>query len=120
MTIPFSPQTQAAALKRQGYVCASCGSRIWVAGRRGAASHRFGEGSEGHHVIPFEGMNGPNSVENCVVLCKSCHNSAHQGGRFADIDVYSDLPGHKKRVSPAVMAEMIESVADDYPHYRKP
>jgi len=31
---------------------------------------------------------GTNSVDNCVILCSSCHFSAHEGGnyRFGTVD----------------------------------
>jgi hypothetical protein len=79
-------------------------------GEGGQASHEFGERAEGHHVIPHK-MGGPISVENCVVLCRSCHLNAHQGGRWRDISIYADLA----RLS---MPQRISKIAASYPHYR--
>jgi hypothetical protein len=55
-------------------------------------------------------MGGPLTLENCVVLCKSCHYSVHQGGRWKFTDQYDfvkNLP----------MAQRIAAVAKLYPNY---
>jgi hypothetical protein len=65
---------------------------------------------EGHHVIPHK-MGGPITLENCVVLCRSCHLSVHQGGRWRDTSIYSDTMKHP-------MPQRIAKVAAEYPHYR--
>ena len=88
--VRFSPQTQNFALERQKFRCAMCGERMTAIGNAGAAYHPFGEPAQGHHVIPHK-MGGPVTVENCVVLCRSCHLSAHQGGRWRDVSIYDDL-----------------------------
>jgi hypothetical protein len=78
------------ALDRQKELCASCGTRIGAFGERERHSHRFGEAAEGHHVIPHE-IGGPVTLENCVVLCRSCHLNAHRGGQWGDVGIYDDL-----------------------------
>lgn len=105
----FSPAVQRQALDRQKGRCASCRTRIFEIGRAGQAEHTFGEGAEGHHVIPHK-LGGPLSVENCVVLCRSCHLNAHQGGRWRDASIYEDLTS-------LPMYLKIERVAALYPHY---
>jgi hypothetical protein len=106
----FPASTQKQALERQKYLCASCGTRISEIGEAGQAGHRFGERAEGHHLIPHK-MGGPITVENCVVLCRACHSSAHQGGRWRDISIYSDI-------AKLTMAARIKKIAGLYPHYR--
>jgi len=54
---------------------------------------------------------GPLTPDNCVILCRACHLSAHQGGRFADVSIYDDL---KSLTMPAKIAR----IAALYPHYR--
>jgi hypothetical protein len=78
------------ALSRQKHRCASCGTRISGLGLSGAEQHRFGESVEAHHVIPHK-FGGPITVANCVIICRACHLSAHQGGRFADVSIYEDV-----------------------------
>jgi 5-methylcytosine-specific restriction endonuclease McrA len=78
----FSSKTIKAALKRQDSRCASCGTRIFRLGRDPGA-HAFGECAEGHHIRHAK-AGGNSSAENCVVICKSCHYSAHGGGDFRD------------------------------------
>jgi HNH endonuclease len=106
----FPPSIQVLALGRQRHRCASCGTKIASIGRAGQATHKFGEGAEGHHVIPHK-MGGPITVENCVVLCRACHLNAHQGGRWRDISIYAD-------VAALPMAQKIATIAKEYPHYR--
>jgi hypothetical protein len=55
-------------------------------------------------------MGGPITVENCVVLCRASHISAHQGGRWRDASIYDDL-----NMPP--MALKISKIAALYPHY---
>jgi 5-methylcytosine-specific restriction endonuclease McrA len=83
----FAPTTIKKALARQKSHCASCGTRIWALGARGAALHKHGERAEAHHVIPVS-AGGTARVDNCVILCGSCHYSAHQAGRWADNSIY--------------------------------
>lgn len=106
---PFPSSVQNEALKRQRGKCGSCGSPISGLGKAGAPSHRFGEGAEGHHVIPHQ-LNGPLTLENCIVLCKSCHYSVHSGGHWKftrQYDFVKNLP----------MAQKIMAIAKLYPHY---
>jgi 5-methylcytosine-specific restriction endonuclease McrA len=81
---------QKMALSRQKYRCVSCGTRGSEIGQAGRLTHLFGEGTEGDHVIPHK-MGGPITGENCVVLCRACHISVHQGGRWLDASIYNDL-----------------------------
>jgi hypothetical protein len=105
----FPAQIQKQALVRQKLWCASCDSRITAVGEAGQAEHEFGERAEGHHVIPHK-MHGPISVENCVIVCRSCHLNAHQGGRWRDVSIYRD-------VAKLPMCEKIAKVAVLYPHF---
>jgi hypothetical protein len=105
----MTPSIQRQALARQNFQCASCGRYISKIGQEGQESHDFLESAHGHHMIPNM-MGGPPTVENCVVLCQSCHLNAHQGGSWKDISIYSDL----KELS---MAKKIEKIAALYPHY---
>ena len=107
---PFSRSVQNQALARQKSRCASCGTHITAIGEAGRASHELGERTEGHHVIPHK-MGGPITRENCVVLCQSCHLSAHQGGRWSDASIYDDL-------SRLPMSLKIAKIAALYPHYQ--
>ncbi len=77
----FSRATQRAALERQQNRCASCGTAIAALGNAGRAEHAFGEGVQAHHLLPIR-SGGTNAVENCVILCGSCHYSAHEGGNY--------------------------------------
>jgi hypothetical protein len=107
---PFPKPVQKKALERQRGRCASCRTTIAGLGCSGAQQHVFGEGAEAHHVIPHK-LGGPLTPENCVIICRACHLSAHQGGRFGDVSIYDDL---KKLTMPAKIAR----IAALYPHYR--
>jgi len=87
----FSRATQKAALARQKNRCAMCGEAISALGHEGQATHRFGEGVHAHHMRHVK-QGGSNSVDNCVILCWSCHYSAHEGGsyRHSQIDSTAD------------------------------
>ena len=78
----FSKATKEAALVRQGYKCASCATPIVALGQR-QDLHAFGEWGEAHH-IRHSRAGGDNSLENCVIICRSCHYSAHGGGDYRD------------------------------------
>ncbi|MGO9413427.1 MAG: HNH endonuclease [Spirochaetia bacterium] len=106
----FPTPVQQLALVRQKFRCASCGTHISAVGEAGTGVHRFGERAEGHHVIPHK-MGGPITVENCVVVCRACHSSAHQGGRWRDISIYADTANLS-------MPQKIAKIAAGYPHYR--
>jgi 5-methylcytosine-specific restriction endonuclease McrA len=43
--------------------------------------HRFGEGAQAHHVVHIK-FGGGSWLDNCVILCQSCHYSAHEGGNY--------------------------------------
>lgn len=109
MTVAFGEGMQRCALVRQRFRCASCGAIIWGLGHSASDFHKYGEHAEGHHVIPhLDG--GPNIVENCVVVCRSCHINAHQGAKWGDISMYEAL-----RQLP--IGERIKTVAAEYPYY---
>ena len=50
------------------------------------------------------------TLENCVILCRSCHYSVHQGGSWRDASIYDDLDLLPMRVRIAKIAAL-------YPHY---
>lgn len=77
----FTRATQRLALARQKNLCASCGTPISALGDAGREMHRFGEGAQAHHVRHVK-LGGTNSLENCVVLCWSCHYGVHEGGNY--------------------------------------
>ena len=72
---------QELALDRQKFRCASCGSKILRLGESGRASHFYGEGAQAHHRRHVK-LGGTDCLSNCVILCWSCHYSAHEGGRY--------------------------------------
>jgi hypothetical protein len=108
--MPFPPHIQRLALARQKFRCASCKTPIIAIGETGQAHHKFGERAEGHHLIPNK-MGGPITTDNCVVLCSSCHRSAHQGARWRDISIYENI-------SKLPMPQKIAKIAALYPHYK--
>lgn len=77
----FPRTTQQIALMRQKHRCAACGSQITRLGEGGRAEHAFGEGARAHHVTHVK-FGGSDAVENCVILCESCHYSVHEGGNY--------------------------------------
>jgi 5-methylcytosine-specific restriction endonuclease McrA len=77
----FLRPTQDRALSRQRYRCASCGTHISQLGDAGSAKHKYGEGAQAHHMLHVK-VGGLGTVENCVILCWSCHYSAHEGGNY--------------------------------------
>ncbi len=90
----FSVMTQLQALMRQKNRCASCGTAIHGLGNSGRGAHEFGEGAQAHHVTHVK-FGGHASVDNCVILCQSCHYSAHEGGNYrfgAVVGRQSDFP----------------------------
>jgi hypothetical protein len=88
--IKFSDRVKREALKRQKFGCALCGERIDEPGEKGAVNHKYGERSEGHHVVPNK-VGGPATEENCVVLCRACHSNVHLGGRTQNVEIYADF-----------------------------
>ncbi len=100
----FSASTKREALERQGYRCASCGTPISGLRSSDAATHAFGEGAQAHHLVHVKHF-GSDRVDNCVILCTSCHYSAHEGGNFrhghelgqpADFPYYSSRSRHAR------------------------
>ena len=77
----FNLATQLAALARQKHFCASCGAKISNLGGAGQGAHRFGEFAHAHHMRHVK-FGGTNLLNNCVILCQSCHYSAHEGGNY--------------------------------------
>ena len=93
----FSESTQRLALVRQRHRCASCGAAIVRLGNAGKQDHRYGEGAQAHHVRHIK-YGGTSALHNCVILCQSCHYSAHEGGNYR----FGTVIGHES----------------DYPHFR--
>lgn len=106
----FDFDTKLEALGRQNFRCASCGARISISGKR-LVSDEFGEEVHGHHMIPHK-MGGPVTVDNCVVLCRSCHYSAHLGGHWRNIAFYDDFKYFPMKIK-------IKEVAKLYKYYGK-
>lgn len=77
----FTPAIQQLALARQKFRCGSCGTEITRLGQAGNAGHDYGEGAQAHHIRHIK-SGGTGSLDNCVILCGSCHYSAHGGGRY--------------------------------------
>jgi 5-methylcytosine-specific restriction endonuclease McrA len=77
----FTRRTQELALARQQHLCASCGTTISALGEAGRRRHKFLEAVHAHHVKHVK-FGGTNNVENCVVICQSCHYSVHEGGNY--------------------------------------
>lgn len=101
----FSRSTQQQALTRQKFRCASCGTRIYGLGFTGRAEHKYGEGAHAHHVRPIQ-YRGSASLDNCVILCQSCHYSVHEGGRYRTGTVIgrkSDYPHFNGQLSNIVV-----------------
>jgi 5-methylcytosine-specific restriction endonuclease McrA len=92
----FTRRTQEQALLRQKHLCASCGTPIAEIGEAGRASHRFGESAQAHHIKHAK-FGGTNHLDNCVVICWSCHYSVHEGGNYR----FGTVVG----------------TVDDFPHY---
>jgi len=77
----FSKSTQQLALARQKFRCASCGTEIARLGEAGRAEHKNGESAQAHHVRHVK-FGGSDALDNCVILCQSCHYSVHEGGNY--------------------------------------
>jgi 5-methylcytosine-specific restriction endonuclease McrA len=77
----FSSATKQKALERQRSLCASCGTRIFGLDEVAREKHRFGEGARAHHIVHIK-FGGTNQIENCVIVCDSCHYSIHEGGNY--------------------------------------
>lgn len=77
----FSRRVQQLALARQKQRCALCGTPISSLGDAGKADHQYGEGARAHHRRHIK-LGGLASVDNCVIICESCHYSVHEGGNY--------------------------------------
>ena len=93
----FSDTTQRLALARQRFCCASYGTDILHLGNVGQADHKYGEGAQAHHLQHIK-FGGSDAVDNCVILCWSCHYSVHEGGNYR----FGTVVGQES----------------DYPHFR--
>ena len=78
----FATSTKMQDLARQNFQCASCGSLIVPFGGGKLESVAWGESAHAHHRRPIR-CGGKATVHNCVILCESCHFSAHEGGNYA-------------------------------------
>jgi len=93
----FSLAVQKAAIARQKNRCASCGTAISRLGEEGRKDHFYGEAANAHHVRHIK-RGGSASIDNCAIVCESCHYSAHEGGnyRFGTVmGTSSDFPCFK-------------------------
>jgi hypothetical protein len=77
----FTLSVKELALARQRNVCASCGTRIFDLRKAGRENHKFGEVAHAHHIKHAK-FGGKGDLNNCVILCWSCHYSAHEGGNY--------------------------------------
>jgi 5-methylcytosine-specific restriction endonuclease McrA len=77
----FSLVTQKLALARQKNRCASCGTIIFSLGDAAQTEHEYSEGAHAHHRKHIN-KGGLATLDNCVILCWSCHYSAHEGGIY--------------------------------------
>jgi 5-methylcytosine-specific restriction endonuclease McrA len=77
----FDTATMRQAEGRQKFHCASCGSIIKALGEAGRSDHKFREIVHAHHMTPVK-FGGLAVLDNCVILCQSCHYSAHEGGNY--------------------------------------
>ena len=66
----FSERTKREARLRQCSKCGVCGHSLdW--------QEEFA-----HHVHP-DSLRGPDNTDNCVVLCRPCHERVHSDGRYS-------------------------------------
>lgn len=77
----FTAETQRHAWARQDRLCGSCGTPIHRLGAEGRSLHEFGEVAHAHHMRPVR-LGGKGSSSNCVILCQTCHYTAHEGGNY--------------------------------------
>lgn len=77
----FSLATKQAALARQKNRCASCGTHFHELGDASKEQHEYGEGVKAHHIQHVK-SGGSNTVDNCAIICDSCHYCVHEGGNF--------------------------------------
>ena len=85
-----STNTKRKALARQDFLCGSCGSLILPFGAKKLVSVAWGESAHAHHRKPVR-MGGGVTLANCVILCESCHYSAHEGGRYSKGTVWGRI-----------------------------
>jgi 5-methylcytosine-specific restriction endonuclease McrA len=83
----FLPGTKQQAWLRQDMKCAICGEEIYQLGKVASVTHKFGEHAEAHHMKHVK-QGGSRMLENCVILCYSCHLNVHEGGRFRNKEEY--------------------------------
>jgi hypothetical protein len=60
----------------------------------GREAHEYGETAHAHHIKHAKFADDA-SVENCVIICWSCHYSIHEGGNYRGgtvEDEISDFP----------------------------
>ena len=86
----FSNQIKMQALSRQEFLCGSCGDLIVPFSRNELVSVAWDETAHAHHRKPIK-MGGGGNVENCVILCETCHYSAHEGGSYAHGTVWGRI-----------------------------
>ena len=77
----FTAQIKMQAWSRQDFLGGSCGELIVPFGGKKLVSVAWGESAHAHHRKPVK-IGGGGNVENCVILCESCHYSAHEGGNY--------------------------------------
>ena len=85
----FSRKTKEEALARQRDRCASCGEQLFIFDDAEEEDETLGKAAHAHHMRHRK-SNGANGVENCVILCKPCHYSVHEGGNYRFGTVESD------------------------------
>ena len=78
----FPNRIKLQALSRQDFLCGGCGCLIVPFGGRTLVSVAWGETAHAHHRRPIR-SGGRGTLHNCVILCESCHYSAHEGGDYA-------------------------------------
>ena len=83
----FTTSTKQQALLRQKNKCGSCGEKITSLNQIGKKSHKYGEGAHGHHM-KHDQQGGTNLLNNCVILCESCHYTVHNGGNYKNKSEY--------------------------------
>jgi len=72
----FTYHVKEQAYKRQGGLCAYCGSRLSIS--KDFNMHSRGVQGEAHHLIP-KIHNGKKAVWNCIYLCNTCHRVIGHG-----------------------------------------
>lgn len=71
----FSRATIEAAYRRQRNRCAMCGHSL----RK--LFEYYGESSAAHHILRVAD-GGSHDLDNCAILCETCHQQAHNWGQF--------------------------------------